>query len=82
MPGFPGGSDGKQFGYNEETRVRSLGWEDPLGKGMVIHFSNLAWRIPWAEKPGGDSPWGHKEFVTTETTNTVISCEALEMQSQ
>ena len=33
----------------QETRVRSLGQEDPLEKGMVIHSSILAWRIPWAE---------------------------------
>ena len=35
-----------------ETRVRSLGWEDPLEKEMEIHSSTLAWRIPWSEKPG------------------------------
>ena len=35
-----------------ETRVRSLGWEDPLEKEMVTHSSILAWRIPWTEKPG------------------------------
>jgi len=29
-----------------ETRVRSLGWEDPLEEGMATHFSILAWRIP------------------------------------
>ena len=34
-----------------ETRVRFLGWEDPL-KEMVTHSSILAWRIPWTEKPG------------------------------
>ena len=33
-----------------ETWVRSLGQEDPLEKGMVIHSSILAWRIPWTEK--------------------------------
>ena len=32
--------------------VRSLGRKDPLEKGMVIHFSSLAWRIPWTEEPG------------------------------
>ena len=36
-----------------ETWVRSVGWEDPLEKGIATHFSILAWRIPWAEKPGG-----------------------------
>ena len=36
-----------------ETWVRSLGWEDPLEEEMATHSSILAWRIPWAEKPGG-----------------------------
>ena len=31
----------------QETWIQSLGWEDPLGKGMVTHSSILAWRIPW-----------------------------------
>ena len=33
--------------------VRSLGHEDPLEEGMATHSSILAWRIPWAEEPGG-----------------------------
>ena len=37
----------------QETRVRSLGWEDPLEKEMATHSSILAWRIPWPEEPGG-----------------------------
>ena len=37
----------------QETQVRSLGWEDPLEKGMAIHSSILAWRIPWTEEPVG-----------------------------
>ena len=37
----------------QETRVRSLGWEDPLEKEMATHSSTLAWRISWAEEPGG-----------------------------
>ena len=36
-----------------ETRVRSLGQEDPLAKEMATHSSTLAWRIPWTEEPGG-----------------------------
>ena len=36
----------------QETLVRSLGQEDPLEKGMAIHSSVLAWRIPWIEEPG------------------------------
>ena len=37
----------------QETWVQSLGWEDPLQKGMATHFSILAWRTPWTEEPGG-----------------------------
>ena len=36
----------------QETRVRSLGWEDPLEKGMATRSSILAWKIPWTEEPG------------------------------
>ena len=35
-----------------ETRVQSLGWEDPLEKDMAPHSSTLAWKIPWMEEPG------------------------------
>ena len=35
-----------------ETRVRSLGWEDPLEKEMATHSSTLAWKIPWTEECG------------------------------
>ena len=37
----------------QEIWVRSLGWEDPLEKGMATHSSILAWRIPRREEPGG-----------------------------
>ena len=36
----------------QEIQFRSLGREDPLEKGMAIHSSTLAWRIPWTEEPG------------------------------
>ena len=39
--------------YLQETWVQSLGWEDPLEKGMVTHSSILAKRIPWTEESGG-----------------------------
>ena len=42
----------------QETWVRSLGQEDPLEKGMATHSNILAWRIPWAEEPGGLQPMG------------------------
>ena len=36
----------------QETRVQSLGWEDPLEKEMAIHSCILAGEIPWTEEPG------------------------------
>ena len=45
-----------------ETWVRSLGWEDPLGKGKTTHSSILAWKTPWTLY----SPWACKELDTTE----------------
>ena len=36
----------------QETWVPSLGWDDPLEKGMAIHSSILAWRIPWPVESG------------------------------
>ena len=36
----------------QETRVRSLGWEDPLEEEMATHSSILAWEILWTEEPG------------------------------
>ena len=49
--GFPGSSDGKNLPAMQETQVQSLGWEDYLEKGIAIHSSILAWRIPWTEEP-------------------------------
>ena len=37
----------------QETRVRSLGREYPLEKGMATYSSILAWKIPWTQEPGG-----------------------------
>ena len=49
-----------------ETLVRSLVQEDPLEKGMATHSNIPAWRIPWTEEPGNDTPWGRKESEMTE----------------
>ena len=54
-----------------ETRVQSLGWEDPLEKEMATHSSILAWKIPWMEEPGrlqstGPQRVGH-DFTFTFT---------------
>ena len=40
--GFPGGSDSEELAAKQETRVESLGWEDPLEKGMLTRSSILA----------------------------------------
>ena len=52
-----GGASGKELSCqcrrHKERQVRSLGQEDPLEKEMATHSSILAWRIPWAEEPGG-----------------------------
>ena len=36
----------------QETRVRSLGQEDPLEKKMATHSSVYVWKVPWVEEPG------------------------------
>ena len=45
----------------QENQVQSLGWEDPLEKGMATHYSILAWRIPWTGEPGRVSRVGHDD---------------------
>ena len=50
----------------QETWVQSLGWEDPLEKGMVTHSSILAWKIPGQGSLAGYSPWGRKELDSAE----------------
>ena len=42
----------------QETQVQSLGWEDPLEKGLAMRSSILAWRIPQTEEPGGPQSMG------------------------
>ena len=69
----------KHLSTIRETRVRALGWEDPLEKEMAIHSSTIAWKIPWTEKLVGYSLWGRKESDTTEqlhflTTVNVHGC--------
>ena len=56
----------KHLSTMRETRVRSLGWEDPLEKEMATHSSIFACKIPWQRSLVGCSPWGRKESDTTE----------------
>ena len=46
-----------------ETRVRSLGLEDPLEKEMATHSSTLAWKIPWTKEPGRLQSMGSQRLV-------------------
>ena len=48
-----------------ETRVLSLGQEDPLELGVAAHSSVLAWRIPWTEEPGRLQSMGFQESDMT-----------------
>ena len=48
----------------QETRVRSLDWEDPLDKKMAAHSNILAWKISRTEETGGYSPQGRKSQST------------------
>ena len=41
----------KHLSTMRETRVQSLGREDPLEKEMAIYSSTIAWKIPWTEEP-------------------------------
>ena len=49
----------------QETQLWSLGRDDPLEKDLATHSSILAWRIPWAEKPGRLQSMGSQESGTT-----------------
>ena len=50
----------------KETWVQSLGWEDPLEKGMTTHAGVLAWKSHGERSLVGYSPWGHKQSDMTE----------------
>ena len=74
---FPVALTVKNLPAMQETQVWSLGQKDTLEKGMAIHSSILAWRIPWKEEPGGLQPVelqrvGHDLATTATTTNSSI----------
>ena len=56
----------KRLSMMRETRVRSLGWEDPLEKEMAIHSSTIARKSHGQRTLVGYSPWGRKESDMTE----------------
>ena len=50
----------------QETRVQSLGQEDPLEKEMAAHSNIFVWKIPWKEEPGRLQSKGHRESDMTK----------------
>ena len=71
----------------QETRVWSLGWEDPLEKEMAAHSSILAWKIPWTVEPGRLPSMGSAKSWTqlsdfTFSFSKKHKSESLKVQSQ
>ena len=60
----------KNLPAREETWIHFLGRENPLDKGMATHSSSLAWRIPWAEEPGGLQFMGSQRVEHKGEANT------------
>ena len=56
----------------QETRVPSLGWEDPLEKEIATHSSILGWKISWTEEPGGLQSMGLQRVGHDWATNTYL----------
>ena len=70
---FPVAQTLKNLPAMQETQVRFLDWEDPLEKGMAIHSSIVAWRIPWTEEPGGPQSVGSHRVQHYWATNTAAA---------
>ena len=64
-----------------ETRVQSLGQEDPLEKGKAIHSSILIWRIPWTEKPGKLQSMGFQRVGQKWVTNFFLMTNMTNLSS-
>ena len=75
-----GGSDGNEYAYNARDQVQSLGWEDPLEKGIAT-LSPVFLPREFREQRSlsGYSPRGHKESDTTEMTNSVLALHFLKL---
>ena len=62
----------RAFYRHQETWVQSLGWEDPLEKGIATHSSILAWKIPWTGESGGLQSMGSQSRTQLISTYTYI----------
>ena len=75
---YPGGDSGKEPTCQckrHETQLRSLGWEDPLEKGMTTHCGILAWRILWTEE------LGRLQFTVVAKSRTWLNWLSMHAQS-
>ena len=54
----------------QETRIQSLGWEEPPEKEMATHSSIIAWEIPWTEETGWEQSMGSQKSWTRLTATT------------
>ena len=62
----------------QDTWVQSLGWKDPLEKGMTTHSSILAWGIPWQRSLTGYSPLGSQRVRLDWVTKAhLFACGSL-----
>ena len=61
----------KRLPTMRETRVRSLGREDPLEKKMAIYSGTIAWKIPWTEEPGRLQSMGSQRVDTAERLHSL-----------
>ena len=65
----------------QEPWICSLGWDDPLEKGMATHYSILAWEILWTEEPGRLQSMGLQRFGRNWVNNRGLSCTFQELPS-
>ena len=71
--GFPGGTSGREPTCQCrrcKIWVQSLGWNDPLEKGMATYSNILAWKIPWTGKPSGLQSMGLQRIEHNWTTGS------------
>ena len=74
-PGLTSGSYWNDLPTMRETQVQSLGWKDPLEKGMAAHTSILIWRITWTEETGRLQSMGSQRIGHDRVTNTLSIIE-------
>ena len=81
LPRFPRGVNARESACpsRQETRVQSLGGEDPLEKEMATHSSILTQEFHGQRNLAGYSPWGHKESDAIERLSTAHSCRSMSL---